>query len=444
MPIVKEIPKLNVLQSYRVIVSTREKCYEGMKIMSEINPQRLMNDLKHLRTIGQYGTGVVRPAFSTKDMEARQWLLERMGEAGLKASMDGVGNVFGRSPNPGRGVLIGSHTDTQPQGGWLDGSLGVIYGLEIARSFAENRRMAHFAVDVASWSDEEGTYMGMLGSRSFCDMLSRDDMERAQNHHTARSLSAALEQAGLEKIPAARLDPDRFAAYLEAHIEQGPYLDAQKTPLGVVTAIVGIRTFRIAFKGQQNHAGTTPMAYRKDAGVALMGLAHRINREFPALAGPRTVWTVGHVRLEPGSPSVVPGRAEMFLQFRDTDAKILETLESKTTQIVREACEQGPVEVNLEEVSPRCESVAMDETVQECLAMAAEIHAPGSWIRMPSGAGHDAQILAHQIPSGMLFIPSIGGISHDIAEDTAEEDIVRGCRTLATATEALLRRVNPV
>src|SRR5210317_131099 len=145
--------------------------------MPEINPQRLMNDLRHLRTIGKYVTGVVRPAFSTKDMEARQWLLERMGEAGLKASMDGVGNVFGRSPNPGRGVLIGSHTDTQPQGGWLDGSLGVIYGLEIARSFAENRRMAHFAVDVASWSDEEGTYLSMLGSRSFCDMLSLDDMQ---------------------------------------------------------------------------------------------------------------------------------------------------------------------------------------------------------------------------------------------------------------------------
>ena len=132
--------------------------------MSEINPQRLMKDLRHLRTIGKYGTGVVRPAFSTKDMEARQWLLERIGQAGLRASMDGVGNVFGRSPNPGKGILIGSHTDTQPQGGWLDGSLGVLYGLEIMRAFAEDQRSAHFAVDVASWSDEEGTYLSMLGN----------------------------------------------------------------------------------------------------------------------------------------------------------------------------------------------------------------------------------------------------------------------------------------
>jgi N-carbamoyl-L-amino-acid hydrolase len=406
--------------------------------MPDINPQRLMDDLRHLRTIGKYGTGVVRPAFSDKDMEARQWLLERIGQAGLRASMDGVGNVFGRSPNPGRGVLIGSHTDTQPQGGWLDGSLGVIYGLEIARSCAEDRRTAHFAVDVASWSDEEGTYLSMLGSRSFCDMLSLDDMQRAQNHQTAKPLSVALEQAGLAEIPTVTLDPNRYCAYLEAHVEQGPHLDVRGTQLGVVTAIVGIRTFRLTFRGQQNHAGTTPMAYRRDAGVTLMELAHVINHEFPTLAGPRTVWTIGYVRLEPGSPSVVPGRAEMLLQFRDTDAGILEALESKTARIVQEAHEQGPVEVDLEALSPRCEPAAMDGTVHECLAAAAETNAPGKWIRMPSGAGHDAQILSRRLPAGMLFIPSIGGISHDIAEDTAAEDIVRGCRTLATATETLL------
>jgi N-carbamoyl-L-amino-acid hydrolase len=415
-----------------------------MNIMSEINPQRLMDDLKHLRTIGKYDTGVVRPALSTKDMEARQWLLDRMGQAGLKASMDGVGNVFGRSPNPGRGVLIGSHTDTQPQGGWLDGSLGVIYGLEIARSCAENPRTAHLTVDVASWSDEEGTYMSMLGSRSFCDILNLEDVEKAQNHQTAQPLLVALKQAGLAKIPTVKLDSDRYSAYLEAHVEQGPHLDAQGELLGVVTAIVGIRTFRLTFKGQQNHAGTTPMAYRKDAGTALMELVHVINREFPTLAGPRTVWTVGYVQFKPGSPSVIPGHAELLLQFRDTDELILDALESKTERIVQEAHQQGPVEVDLAAVSPRCEPAAMDATIQEYLAAAAEMNAPGKWIRMPSGAGHDAQILTRRLPAGMLFIPSIGGISHDIAEDTAEEDIVSGCRTLASATESLLRQANPI
>ena len=411
--------------------------------MPEIDPQRLINDLKQLRTIGKYGTGVVRPAFSEKDLEARQWLLDRMEEAGLKATIDGVGNVFGQSPHSGRGVLIGSHTDTQPQGGWLDGSLGVIYGLEIARTFAADRLTTHFAVDVASWSDEEGTYMGMLGSRSFCNILERQDMLKAQDHRTGQYLSTAIEQAGLAGTPPIHLDPHKYIAYLEAHIEQGPHLDAQGKHLGVVSAIVGIRTFRLTFNGQQNHAGTTPMDYRKDAGVSLIKLARIIEREFPTKAGPRTVWTIGHIKLEPGSPSVVPGRAEMLLQFRDTDEKILDVLSAKTEAIVRKAHEQGPVAVNLEAVFPRIEPAAMDETVQESLAAAAESHAPGKWTYMPSGAGHDAQILAQRIPTGMLFIPSIGGISHDIAEDTAEEDIVRGCRTLAAATETLLRQAYP-
>ena len=284
----------------------------------------------------------------------------------------------------------------------------------------------------------------MLGSRSFCEVLDRKDRQRAQNHQTNRPLSAALEQAGLVGIPTAKLNPARYCAYLEAHVEQGPHLEAQGKLLGVVTAIVGIRTFRLTFKGQQNHAGTTPMAYRKDAGVALIELAHVINCEFQALAGPRTVWTVGHLRLEPGSPSVVPGYAEMLLQFRDTDELILEALESEITDIVADANRQGPVNVELEAISPRCEPAAMDAAVQDCLAQAAEADAPGKWIRMPSGAGHDAQILAHHLPTGMLFIPSIGGISHAIAEDTAEEDIILGCRSLARATEKLLRQANPV
>ena len=405
--------------------------------MPDINPQRLMDDLNISGPLANMAPASYGPAFSDKDMEARQWLLDRMVQPDLGATMDGVGNVFGRSPHPGRGVLIGSHTDTQPQGGWLDGSLGVIYGLEIARSCAEDRRTAHFAVDVASWSDEEGTYLGMLGSRSFCDMLSLDDMQRAQNHQTDQLLLVALEQAGLAGIPTVTLDPNRYCAYLEAHVEQGPHLDARGTQLGVVTAIVGIPHLQTHLQGQRNHAGAAPMAYRKDAGVALMELAHVISREFPTMAGPRTVWTIGWVRWT-GSPSVVPGRAEMLLQFRDTDAGILEALESKTARIVQKAHEQGPVEVDLEALSPRCEPAAMDGTVQECLAAAAETNAPGKWIRMPSGAGHDAQILSRRLPAGMLFIPSIGGISHDIAEDTAAEDIVRGCRTLATATETLL------
>ena len=142
--------------------------------MPEINPDRLLADLRHLRTFGAEGNGVVRTSFSDVDMQAREWLRERMAEAGLAASIDGVGNVIGRSPNPGPALLVGSHSDTQPRGGWLDGALGVIYGLEVARALAESDQTRDLAVDAVSWIDEEGTYYGCLGSRSFCGVLDPD------------------------------------------------------------------------------------------------------------------------------------------------------------------------------------------------------------------------------------------------------------------------------
>ena len=179
------------------------------------------------------------------------------------------------------------------------------------------------------------------------------------------------------------------------------------------------------------------MEYRKDAAASMFAFAQRIEQEFSTLAGPRTTWTKGHVRVEPGSPSVVPGMAEMSLQFRDTDEGILAALESRTAEIVKQAHRQGPVQVTIETVYPWTEPAWMDDGLQERLATAAETIAPGKWVHMPSGAGHDAMILASHLPSAMLFIPSIGGISHDIAEDTSEDDIVRGCRVLATATETL-------
>ncbi len=398
-----------------------------------------MQDLQHLRNIGAFGSGVIRPAFSPADMEARLWLCNRMSEAGLEASIDGMGNVLGRSRNPGKKILLGSHTDTQPQGGWLDGALGVIYGIEVARACAETPETAHYGIDVASWSDEEGTYMGILGSSSFCGTLNHDDFNKAVDHLTGVSLQQAIRAAGLAGIPPFRLDKSNYLAYLEAHIEQGPHLEAQELLLGVVTAIVGLRTFKLSFTGEQNHAGTTPMAYRKDAANALIKLAHALDLEFSSLAHPHTVWTIGHIRLDPGSHSVVPGRAEMLLQFRDTDEALLDKLQDKASSLVQRFCEQGPVAVQLEPVYPHQKSALMSDKVQTCLAAAAQLHAPGRWTSMPSGASHDAQALASHLPTGMLFIPSIRGISHSILEDSKEEDIIRGCRALASATAAILK-----
>jgi N-carbamoyl-L-amino-acid hydrolase len=208
--------------------------------------------------------------------------------------------------------------------------------------------------------------------------------------------------------------------------------------IGVVTAIVGSRRFRIVVDGVQNHAGTTRMSIRKDAGVALARLSVAIHDLFPKIAGPRTVWTMGRITLEPNQPSIVPGRAECLFQFRDTDPAVLDRLDAAFVQLVAEANE-GPCRVTVAERSQTVPA-AMSPAFQDALDKAAETHAPGLHQRMPSGAGHDAQIVSTRIPAAMLFVPSIGGISHHWSENTADEDIVLGCQVVADAAAAILAR----
>ena len=402
-----------------------------------INPQRLLEDLRHLATFGKVDTGVHRPSLSPPDMASRRWLVERMAGAGLEAYIDGVGNVVGRSNRGGQALLIGSHTDSQPRGGWLDGSLGVVYGLEIARALRESGQSRGRSIDVVSFVDEEGTFLGCLGSRSFCGQITRLDSDRAVSRETGQPLADAIAAAGLSGRVVARLERDRHVAYLEAHIEQGRQLEIAGNRIGVVTAIVGIRQFEIRFSGEANHAGTTPMNLRRDAGVSLIEFAYRLHEAFKTIAGPKTVWTMGRVQFIPGTAAIIPGHAELTLQFRDPEVKVLEDFERKVEQMVISTNRNGPVEVSLNRVQQITPSV-MDPALQDHLASAANVHAPGAWVRMASAAGHDAMILADQLPCAMLFVPSIGGISHDFAENTKEEDIILGCQVLAAAAAAIL------
>jgi N-carbamoyl-L-amino-acid hydrolase len=253
-----------------------------------------------------------------------------------------------------------------------------------------------------------------------------------------KTLRAALAEAGLTGRRRERLDPDRYVGYLEAHVEQGDYLDISGLRLGVVTGIVGFNQYRITFIGQQNHAGTTRMAVRKDAGVALVRLCNEIERRFRAVAGPRSVWTTGRIVLDPGAPAVIPGKAEMLFQFRDIEQERLELLKRTLEEMVADANARGPCQAELEVLArePPC---LMDPKFQDALERAANQHAPGKHMRMPSAAVHDAQIFARHLPAGMLFVPSIAGISHHYAEDTKEEDIILGCRVFADAAERILR-----
>ena len=397
--------------------------------MPNIDGQRLLNDLYTLRKMGEYKTGVHRPTFSPEDVQSRHWLAGRLTEAGLTASIDGIGNVHGRCPAPGLKLLMGSHLETQNHAGWLDGAMGVLYGLEVARALGQG-------IDVTAFADEEGHFGSFIGARSFCGALTEAEMDTLGNRNTGQSLRDALAQAGFAGRPRLEVDPSRYRGYIEAHIEQGAELEDLGLKIGVVTAIVGSRRFRIVVDGVQNHAGTTRMSIRKDAGVALARLSVAIHDLFPKIAGPRTVWTMGRVILEPNQPSIVPGRAECLFQFRDTDPAVLDRLDAAFAQLVAEANE-GPCRVTVAERSQTVPA-AMSPAFQDALDKAAETHAPGLHQRMPSGAGHDAQIVSTRIPAAMLFVPSIGGISHHWSENTADEDIVLGCQVVADAAAAIL------
>jgi len=393
-----------------------------------IRPDRLMGDMRALAAIGRFETGVHRPAFSKDDMAARQWLRGKMDEAGLDATIDGAGNVYGRVRGRTRTVLIGSHSDTVPYGGWLDGAMGVIVGLEVARAVAEMG--GKLGVDVVAFQDEEGTFLPFLGSRAFCgeDLTAEMTAATSREHVT---LAEAMTAAGLSGKPAKHVDTARHAAYFEAHIEQGPRLEAEGIDIGVVTGIVGGKTARVVFRGEANHAGTTPMAMRRDAGAAALAFGAAVRRHIAAAGAADTVSNIGAIRFEPGASNVVPGLADMVVQVRDTDPAVLARLDA----VIRETAQACAAEfsttveiVQTQDTPPAIMTPALVDLVERAAVELGATHR-----RMPSGAGHDAMVLSRYLPSAMLFVPSIGGRSHHVSENTADADIVRGAEVLLRA-----------
>ena len=395
--------------------------------MTQIDTARFLADLNELREIGRFRTGVHRPTYSPDDMRARHWLMDRMAEIGLEPSIDGIGNVLGRHPGPGPKLLAGSHIESQNEAGWLDGALGVLAAVALAR--------AGLPVDVVACADEEGHFGGFIGSRSLTGLLDEAEIDRLRQRTTGQPLREALREAGLEGKPRPLLDAGRYKGFFEMHIEQGTQLESAGQRSGVVTGIVAIWQYRITITGNQDHAGGTTMAERRDAGLAAVRLLAAIDAEFPRLCAERTTWTCGNVRLDPGAPSIIPGRAEILFQFRDMAPEVLARLDAALKRLVQESNRRERCLAVLEPLSLST-PVACDAAMQECLAQAAERHAPGQWRHMPSGAGHDSQYMARLMPVAMLFTPSIGGISHHWSEDTKEEDLALGVQVLGDAAEA--------
>jgi beta-ureidopropionase / N-carbamoyl-L-amino-acid hydrolase len=384
--------------------------------------------------------GVSRPTFSASHIAARKWFLDRAKSAGLDARVDAAGNHSAvhqsRSPGSKRVLLLGSHLDSVPGGGRFDGALGVIAALHVLLAFKQAGTELPFALEAVDFTDEEGTLVGLLGSNALAGALSPEHLRVPRGGREA--LVAGLQRAGLreDRLFDARRDPTTLAGYLELHIEQGPRLEHDGVQIGVVTTIVGSRSFRIVLRGASGHAGTTPMAGRRDAAVAaarvILAVRDTIVRDFPGC-----VATVGDVLIEPGAFNVVPGLARLALEFRAADEGQLDSIESAVhTRIYAEAESEG-VQV---EVSPvaRWEPSHLDPGMTDAIERSAA--ALGlTTKRLPSGAGHDAQALAAITRTGMIFVPSVGGVSHGPSELTAWEDIINGANVLLGTVHELAR-----
>jgi N-carbamoyl-L-amino-acid hydrolase len=403
---------------------------------SLVDGARVLADLNTLRGIGAYKTGVHKPTFSEPHMRSLEWLSERLPGAGLSAEIDGIGNVLSSSAKTGPKLLAGSHLESQNYAGWLDGPLGVVYALEAARIINPDP-MVSGAVEVAAWCDEEGHFGSFLGSRSYVGAVTEEDIDAARDRNGGRTMREALRDVGLAGRARARAERGRHIGYLEAHIEQGETLESSGLKIGIVTSIVGIWQYRISFTGEQNHAGTTRMSVRKDAGLALARFCVAIDDRFPQLSGPRTVWTTGRITLDPGAPSIIPGAAKMLFQIRDDDPDVIDRLENLLRSMAAEVTAQGRCSVKVERLRTGAPAM-MNTTFQRAIEDASLAVAGGRSVRMPSGAGHDAQILATIMPAGMLFVPSIGGISHHWSENTDDADIVTGAQVFADACRRLL------
>jgi allantoate deiminase len=391
----------------------------------------LAADLEEVARIGADDGGVSRFAWTPELASANDWLAERLRDLGLSAEIDAAGNVLGRwEVGEGPAVLVGSHLDTVPRGGRYDGALGVLAALDVVRTLKEDGVALRRPLWIVSFNDEEGSRFqtGMLGSRAFVGDLDAEDWR-------GRGVADAMREAGFEfeRLPDARAI-DGVGAYLELHIEQGPVLEQEGVDLGVVTAIAGLLGFRVRLTGEANHAGTTPMAARRDAlsGAARVVLALR---DEARLRGDMTA-NVGILEVQPGGFNVIPGVAEFTVDVRAGEADAYERVERFARETFERVASEEQLELDVA-VTHRKAPVPLDPELQELLeTVAAE---EGATVRrMPSGAGHDAMILGKHVPAAMLFVPSRAGISHSPDEFTPPEQCELGARVLARAVRRLV------
>lgn len=406
-----------------------------------VNFERLQHDIDTLSAIGRRADhGLYRMAFSEGDMQARRWFAGRVEAAGLDLHIDGAANMHARLGWDGKrpSVMTGSHLDTVPGAGHLDGALGVLVGLECLRRIKEEKLSLTFPLEAVAFTDEEGRFGGMVGSQAICGKLTPERI------HTARDLNGialteAMSAQGFNPtdILRAQRSPDSIHAFVELHIEQGPVLDRQNTKIGVVEGIVGLFKWNVRLIGIANHAGTTPMNMRRDAFQGLAELSGEIPRILEEDGGTRSVATIGRVELFPGAANVVPGKAEFSLEVRDTDRAVLDRLAAAFRRALSAIARRRDLMFEFEVLS-ELEPVKCDPIVMNAVAESAR-ELSVSELRMPSGAAHDTQMMASLTRAGMIFVPSKEGRSHSPAEWTAWEDIEIGANVALNTLYKLAR-----
>ena len=402
-----------------------------------VDGDRMRADFEALSSIGATPEGGVhRPTFSDAHLAARKWFIARAESEGLETRTDAAGNhsaiLRTRSRRDAPVLLLGSHLDSVPFGGRYDGAMGVVAAFHVLLAIKAADTDLPFALEAIDFTDEEGTLMGLLGSEALAGTLTVQSLQAPRGGREA--LVAGLARAGLreDRLHEARREPATLAGYLELHIEQGPQLEREGVQIGVVTAIVGSRSFRIVLRGQGGHAGTMPMDARRDAAVAAARVILAA-REIVVADFPNSVITVGDVRLEPGSFNVVPGVARISLEFRSQDQKELDAIEAAIFARFRGDAEAHGIELKVSLVA-RWQPTALDPAISDTIERAAGALQLTS-TRLASGAGHDAQALAPVTPSGMIFVPSAGGVSHSPREFTAWDDVVQGANVLLATVQ---------
>ncbi len=395
------------------------------------NIDRLAADIAVLAEITDPDQPFTRRPFTEYCRQGRQWLRQRMEAAGLGVTLDAAGNLIGRRAGTEDlpPILIGSHTDTVSGGGRFDGVIGVVGGLEVARCLRELGIALRHPLEVVDFLAEEPTDFGVstVGSRGMTGNLTAEML--AKTDPSGRTLEQALIELGgrPEDIPAQVRKPGDVTAYLEMHIEQGPVLNQQSVPLAAVTGIAGIRRFTVKVKGEANHAGTTPMALRKDALVAAAHLVIEAEGIFRSESG--AVGTVGRLSVHPNMANVVPGRVEFIAEMRSIDPSVIERMGQALQKRAAEVAAQRGVDITaklLTDATP----VGADPRLLEITTRACRAAAPNALV-LPSGAGHDGMQIGTMAPIGMIFVPSREGKSHTPEEWTDIEEIALGVQALA-------------